>query len=251
MAQKKIVSVYIVDDSQEAISQLAAMLNDYSVSIVGTATNPLEAEDDIVEQSPDLLFLDVEMPQTTGLDFWQHLRDRLSGRTKVVFYTGYDKYVLEALRRQAFDYLLKPATAAELARLMTRYYESRLSDAMAATAIQPAAPQPLMIVNARGEHVALHINDVAFFRYHGLRRLWEVVLMDSSSTLLRHRTTSETILSYAADFVQIHKSYIVNVRKIARIQDTLCILVPPLDTSTELRVSKNFRHDLLAAFYNL
>ena len=55
---------------------------------------------------------------------------------KVVFYTGYDKYMLEALRRQAFDYMLKPATPQELAKIMTRYYENKLSN------IQKAIQQP-------------------------------------------------------------------------------------------------------------
>lgn len=249
MENKRLVRAYIVDDNESAIELLRRLLGDYSVEIVGTSSDVQQAADDIINLQPDLLFLDVEMPQKSGLDFSSEIRPWLKPDAKIVFYTGYDKYLLEALRRQAFDYMLKPATKSELAKVMTRYYENRLSN------IQPAAPraeQPIiMIVNPLNEHMALHPDDIAFFRFQSDRKLWEVVSSDGKAWMLRHKTTADVILNYSPNFVQIHKRYIVNVQKIAKIQETQCLLRSPLDHIDELRVSKNFRRELMSTFYNM
>ena len=249
MENKRLVRAYILDDSPAAIALLERLLSDYSVTIVGTETDAEQAIDDIVQLQPDLLFLDAEMPGMNGLDLTTEIGRWARPEMKVVFYTGYDKYLLDALRRQAFDYLLKPPTREALATIMTRYYENRLST------MQPVpmrSEQPIIIiVNAKNEHMTLHPSDIAFFRFQRLRKLWEVVRADGSSCLLRHKTTADVILNYSRDFVQIHKRYIVNVQKIALIQDSLCLLRPPLDGITELNISKNYRHDLMATFYSM
>lgn len=251
MKPKSLISAYIVDDNESAIELLKRLLADYSVDIAGTQTNTATAMKEIIELQPDLLFLDVEMPGMSGLDFWSEVRQDVGPSTKVVFYTGYDKYLLEALRRQAFDYMLKPATRAELAKIMTRYYENRLSDIQAATT-QPANELPLlMIVNAVNEHTTLQASDIAYFRFQNERKLWEVVRADGSSCMLRHKTTADVILNYSKDFVQIHKRYIVNIQKIKKIQESLCVLRPPLEDISELRISKNYRRELINTFYNM
>ena len=95
METKQLVKTYIIDDNPSAIELLRLLLADYSVSIIGTATDTQSAQDEIVELDPDLVFLDVEMPDMTGLEFWSRVRQELKPDTKVVFYTGYDKYLLE------------------------------------------------------------------------------------------------------------------------------------------------------------
>ena len=75
--------------------------------------------------------------------------------------------------------------------------------------------------------------------------------MDGSIYLLRHRTTADVILNYSGDFVQIHKRYIVNINQIKKIQESACILMEPMEAVTELRISKNYRTQLMSAFYSL
>ncbi|MBR1933539.1 MAG: response regulator transcription factor [Prevotella sp.] len=253
METKRLVRTFIVDDDAAAAALLRRQLEDYSVEIVGLAQDANQATlDQISELEPDLLFLDVELPSMSGLDFCTKIRPLVKPEMKVVFYTGYDKYMLEALRREAFDYMLKPASRQELAKIMTRYYENKLSN------IQPvvgknitATPPSVMIVNAINEHTVLRFQDIVFFRFDGERRLWEVFTVDGVSQPLRHRTTADIILAYSKDFVQIHKRYIVNVNKISRILDQQIVLCDPLSHITELKISKNYRHDLMATFYNM
>lgn len=103
------ITVVIVDDEAASVRNLSNDLCVYSdVRILETTTSVEKARKIVIRQQPDLLFLDVEMPKMSGLDLWQNIRADVHADMRVVFYTAYDKYVLEALRASAFDYLLKP-----------------------------------------------------------------------------------------------------------------------------------------------
>lgn len=252
MNNQKLVSAYIIDDNQEAIEVLARMLEcNYSVEVVGKATDAETAIKEVIEQEPDLIFVDVELPSMSGLEFCTLIRSEVKPETKVVFYTGHEKYLLDAIRREAFDYLMKPATEQELGQIMTRYYENKLAGIPQTTPREDQHLPIILVVNAMNEHRTLQLEDIAFFRYNQDRKLWEVVCKDETTYILRHRTTSDVILNYSSDFIQIHKRYIVNINHIKMIQDATCILTEPLEEIRELKISKNYRRDLMAAFYSL
>ena len=251
MNRQKLTKVFIVDDSNDAIEVLRRMLeSSYSVEVVGSAYDAETAADLIVKTEPDLLFLDVELPTMSGLEFCSMIRNELKPEAKVVFYTGHDKYMLQAIRRQAFDYLLKPPTKQELSQIMTRYYEDKLTGIPSSVHADSHLPL-ILVVNALNEHLTLRLAECAFFRYNQERKVWEVVCMNGETYMLRHRTTSDVILNYSTDLVQIHKRYIVNVNNIKKIQDAVCILNEPLDNNRELKISKNFKQELLSAFYSM
>ena len=207
METRHLVRAFIVDDEPNATALLCKMLEDYSVEIIGTATDATDhTRNEIIEKEPDLLFLDVEMPTMSGLDFCATIRPEVKPDMKVVFYTGYDKYLLQALRQQAFDYMLKPATRQDLAQTMTRYYENKLSNIQHAISNPSTTGTPtIMVVNATNEHTVLRFDDVAFFRFDSQRRIWEVITTEGESHLLRHRTTADIILAFSPSFVQIQK----------------------------------------------
>ena len=247
---RKLIRAFIVDDNREAIEVLRRMLEaNYSVEVVGTAGDAETAAAAILNTDPDLIFLDVELPTMSGLDFCTLIRNDIRPETKVVFYTGHDKYMLEAIRRQAFDFLLKPPTEQELSQIMTRYYEDKLAGIPAFPATPSVRLPLILVVNAMNEHTTLRLDDTAFFSYNQEQKTWEVVCMDGTVYSLRHRTTADVILNYSPDLVQIHKRYIVNVNQIKMIQDGVCILAEPLDGNRSLRISKTYRSGLMAAFY--
>jgi two-component system LytT family response regulator len=116
------LSVYIVDDEKLARERLSLILNAYvpeGVTIVGDTDDEEEALEKIPELSPDLVFLDIEMPRTSGLELAEELK--LRGYTgKIVFVTAYDHYAIKAIRAGAFDYLLKPVDVDELKLVLDR-----------------------------------------------------------------------------------------------------------------------------------
>ena len=252
MENRQLIRAFIVDDDLNAMALLKRLLADYSVAIVGTAHDATpETLNEICEHNPDLLFLDVELPSMLGLDFCLQLREQVSSDMKIVFYTGYDKYLLDALRREAFDYLLKPPSRDELSKIMTHYYENRLSNIQSLVGNTTASQPNIMVVSAEGNHVVLRLMEVAFFRFVSSRRAWEVVTIDNQCYQLRHRTTADVILAYSTSFIQIHKSYIVNIKQVRLINEQQVFLVPPLQDIDELHISKSYRPALMAAFYNL
>ena len=251
MNKQQLVKAFIVDDNAEAVKVLQNMLeNNYSATVTGSAGDAETAADLIIKLEPDIIFLDIELPTMSGLDFCTLIRNDIKPETKIVFYTGHDKYMLEAIRRQAFDYLLKPPTEQDLSLLMARYYENKLASIPNISKAEEHLPI-ILVVNAMNEHITLNLSDIAFFRFNQERKIWEIVCSNNSVYTLRHRTTTNVILNYSSDFVQIHKRYILNINKIKMIQESICILDEPLDDNRELKISKNYRQSLMAAFYSM
>ena len=101
-------SVVIVDDDDVSLENLSFELGkDDRFSVDGIAHNGKQGRKIITKIQPELLFLDVEMPDMTGMELLQEIRDSISWNMRVVFYTAYDKYMIQAIRESAFDYLAK------------------------------------------------------------------------------------------------------------------------------------------------
>src|SRR5664279_5074315 len=102
------LSAVIVDDEQLARDELAYLLRDLDVDVVAQGKNGLEAVNLIKEHSPDLVFLDVQMPGLDGFGVIKKLLDKKIPLPKIVFATAFDQYAVKAFEVNAVDYLLKP-----------------------------------------------------------------------------------------------------------------------------------------------
>ena len=103
------IRVVIVDDEPQSIHRLQddlATLEDFEV--IATSSSAVSAKNLVMSIQPDVLFIDVEMPGQTGFEVLQSLRDEIPMDLIVVFYSAFDKYMIDALRASAFDFLLKP-----------------------------------------------------------------------------------------------------------------------------------------------
>lgn len=102
-------TAFIVDDNPAALETLANDLRQQpEFAEVYTFASYAEATLPLLEKQPDVLFLDVEVPGKTGLEFLDSIRSKVTFTFKVVFYTGFSDYMIDAIRQSAFDYLLKP-----------------------------------------------------------------------------------------------------------------------------------------------
>ncbi|HUK43178.1 MAG TPA: response regulator, partial [Candidatus Bathyarchaeia archaeon] len=102
------LSAVIVDDEQLARDELAYQLRDLDIDIVAQGKNGVEAVNLVKEFSPDLLFLDVQMPGLDGFGVIKKLLDRKLPMPQIVFATAFDQYAVKAFEVNAVDYLLKP-----------------------------------------------------------------------------------------------------------------------------------------------
>jgi len=120
MTSKKI-KVVIVDDDILAINKLKILIELVpEIEIEATFTNPNEAIPYLRDSVTDIVFLDVEMPQKTGLEVANELENNLVF-SKIIFVTSHNHYSIEAIRSNAFDYILKPVSLSVLKEAIERF----------------------------------------------------------------------------------------------------------------------------------
>ena len=111
----KKLKVLIIDDERNAREEIKLLLKSYpDVEIVGEAKNADDAKEQIGLKHPDLLFLDIQMPEKTGFD----LLESLDNVPQVIFTTAYDQYAVKAFEVSAIDYLMKPIREERFAKAM-------------------------------------------------------------------------------------------------------------------------------------
>ena len=118
------VKALLIDDEQHNLDNLQAMLSTYcpQVDTCGTALNVDSGKSLLYIHQPDLLFLDIHMPQQNGFDL---LRELPEHSFEVIFVTAYDQYAIQAMRFAAVDYLLKPVDISELQVAVDRAIKQR------------------------------------------------------------------------------------------------------------------------------
>src|SRR5258706_2953582 len=114
------LSAIIVDDEQLARDELAYLVKSVDVNVVAQGKNGLEAINLIREHSPDLVFLDVQMPGLDGFGVIKKLLDKKLPLPKIVFSTAFDEYAVRAFEVNAVDYLLKPFDRKRVAQSVER-----------------------------------------------------------------------------------------------------------------------------------
>lgn len=244
--------VAIVDDDEVSLENISFELKkDIRFSLAGTARNGKQGKKLIAKVQPDLLFLDVEMPDMTGLELLREIRDSVTWNMRVIFYTAYDKYMIEAIREAAFDYLLKPFDERDLKDILTRFIkqvEQGQKTSIPACALPHNTGQTFIVFTPTNDMRALRPAEIGFFRYCSDRKQWEVILNNQPPLTLRRGMTAEQITQYSPCFVQIHQSYIINIDYLMLIKDNKCVLYPPFDQVTELLVSKKYKKELQDRF---
>jgi two-component system LytT family response regulator len=112
-----LIRAYIVDDEPLAVQRLTRLLQETGrIAVAGSTSDPQEALDTLRVAEVDVVFLDIQMPEMTGLE----LVERLDRNIPVVFTTAYDRYALEAFAVNSIDYLLKPVEAARLEKALDK-----------------------------------------------------------------------------------------------------------------------------------
>jgi DNA-binding LytR/AlgR family response regulator len=120
-----LLKVLIIDDEADARNALQEILAVFNqIQIIGDTENLTEALKLIVTQKPDIVFLDIEMPVKSGLEFARDIAD-LKLNTEIVFVTAHNKFAIEAFKVSAFDYLLKPVSEVMINDLLQRYSNDR------------------------------------------------------------------------------------------------------------------------------
>lgn len=249
---EKVYRTVIIDDEESAIDNLCFELQRYSyISVEGKAKTGTLGLKIIERVRPDLVFLDVELPDMLGMDVVARLEGYVSWNMKIVFYTAHDRYVIDALRAKAFDFLLKPVEPAELQTVLSRLCKPEYIVHNYMPPVTADAGKPFVVTTPTGDLRFLHTSEIGYFRYQSARKIWEVALTNGTFLPLKRNTTAEQLCAYDTAFTQIHQSYIINLHYLIMVQDNRCIMYPPFNSLEELVVSKLYKKKMIERFYQL
>ncbi len=148
----------IVDDEQPSLDLLRLLLErDGRIRLSGAYRKPSEALAALEEAGPDVAFLDVDMPQMNGLELARRIHERQEA-VEIVFVTAYAQYAIDAFRRNALDYLLKPLTPEAVSETVSRLYKRRQPQALLPVSTRPGEMQAVLfggfdLLDAAGQPV--------------------------------------------------------------------------------------------------
>ncbi len=240
--------VAIVDDEALARSVVREYLEALSgVDIVAECANGFEAVKAVADLKPDLLLLDVQMPKLNGFEVIE-----LVGRdVAVVFTTAHDEFALKAFEVHAVDYLLKPFGADRLAEAIARARDRVARHEPMPPAFVAAATRTAGVAAARvliRDGASVHVIPVAKVDYVQAQDDY-VAYRSEGRTHLKEQTLAEAEASLdPARFVRVHRSYLLNLDRLARVElDERGNHVALLTTGERVPVSRSGHARLTAA----
>ena len=211
-----VISCLIVDDEQAAIDILSQFVAKTPfLTLAGTTTNPLEALTMVAARPVDLVFLDIHMPQLSGLDVLPLLR----GKCQVIFTTAYSEFAVPAFELEALDYLLKPIA---FERFLKASQKALKAQAPVTLPLQPAVPDDYIFVkgDSKGHMRKVAFNDIVYVE--GLKNYVSIYTeQERIITLLNIKDLQERLP--ASRFMRVHKSYIVSLDKIKALDGNLIL----------------------------
>ena len=201
------LAVFIVDDEPPARNRLKDLLADCAeqlpLTLVGEASNGVEALDKLSEVHADVVLMDIRMPQMDGIELAQHL-NKLHKPPVIVFTTAYDSYAINAFEERAIDYLLKPIRLGRLFEALTR---ARSAVPVRSEVLQELTPEPRknLSIHERGKIILVPIEQVLYLRaelkYITVRTVEHEHIIEESLIALEKE--------FAARFVRIHRNCLV------------------------------------------
>jgi two-component system LytT family response regulator len=212
---KEKLTCYIIDDEPLAQEILEAYIAKVSfLELKGVFLSPMEAISSLEKDKPDLLFLDINMPDLDGLSFIP----MLSPKPMIILTTAYDQYALKAFELEARDYLLKPFSFERFYKGVLRLYQEQ------SLRMQPEKMETKPEPKSEQEYIFLKVG-------HRIRKvaMGDILFVEGMKDYLRIHTPEEkimTLLSFAkleellpaADFARVHRSFLVAIDKIEHIE---------------------------------
>jgi DNA-binding LytR/AlgR family response regulator len=204
----KISNCIIIDDEPIAREILENHLSKIdAIKVIASCKNAVEAFNEINSNTVDLIFLDINMPEISGLSFAKSINANI----KVVFTTAYREYAVDGFNLQAVDYLLKPISFERLLQAVNKYLGEKVS--VASESKQEIIEEKNDYIFVRSDRKMIKINFSEITYIESLSDYVKIHLQDKTIV------TRETISNIEAklpqkDFIRIHRSYIVSIAKI-------------------------------------
>lgn len=217
------VRAVIIEDEPQAREMLTTLLEDYcqEIHIIGSASNVQDGVVAIKKLVPDLVFLDIEMPNEKGLELFKYF-DKID--FEVIFTTAYDQYAIDALRLSALDYLLKPIDLKELRTALDNFrgkkqqtYMNQALRYQFASEQQTAPSKRIILPDAEG-YVFIEVDDIMYCQAE--KSYTAFVMSDGKKQWVSKTIKEYSDLLEGFGFVRVHRSSLINPKFITKLIKT-------------------------------
>lgn len=203
-----------IDDEPLALRQLTGYISKIPyLELVATCNDAIEAQRLLARQKVDLIFVDINMPDLNGVDFVRALTDR----PMVIFTTAYSEYAIEGFKLDAVDYLLKPFSFADFSRSAAKahsLYELRNNRRTEPESTPEALPKDKEYISVKADYKVslVRIDDIVYLESEG--EYVRMHLVDGTTITTLFRLKNMEVALPSDRFMRVHRSYIVNLRRI-------------------------------------
>jgi len=227
------INCIVVDDEPHAIEILDHYIKQTPhLHLVASFTNPIEALQLMGEQKIDLVFLDIQMPEVSGIDFIKAIQ----GKSKVILTTAYSEFALEGYELSVVDYLLKPIRLARFLAAVQKVVEQLNA---ASENLKPDDDYIFVKTESKGKLLKINLADIDFIEsmknYVAIHRGQQKTLVYTSMKELEERLPKK-------QFLRVHKSFIIPISRITGIEGNLVRLK---NVTSEILIGENYKAELM------
>lgn len=227
------INCIVVDDEQHAIDILMHYIRQTPMlHLVAATTNPIEALQIVATQKVDLVFLDVHMPELSGIDFIK----AINGKAKVILTTAYSEFALEGYELDVVDYLLKPI---RLPRFLAAVQKA--AKAVKDENEEPSGDNDYIFVKTESKGKLLKINLADIDYIEGMKNYVAFHCSNTKTLVYASMKEIEDRLP-VRHFMRVHKSYIIRIDRITGIEGNRVLL---RGVKADIMIGENYKNDLM------
>ncbi len=227
-----------IDDEPLALEMMEEFISKVTfLHLVTSCRNAMEAYDVLSKESIDLIFVDVEMPEISGVQFVQSLKQK----PFIIFSTAYKKYALEGFELDVIDYLVKPFSFDRFYKSVQKVRDARSLMLNSTPSVLKQLPPDYIFVNSDYSLVKINIPEISYIE--GLKDYIKIFLTNQTKPIVTRMSMKsiEERLELLG-FKRVHKSFIVNLGKITSIKKTRLVV-----EETELFIGDIYKSPLYKA----
>jgi two-component system LytT family response regulator len=234
------INCLIVDDEQHAIDILVHYVGQTPyLHLTGTSTNPIEALQVVATQPVDLVFLDIQMPELSGIDFIRAIQ----GKARVILTTAYSEFALEGYELDVIDYLMKPI---RFPRFLTAVQKAVKAHSEEAHNLSDEVADDYLFVKTESKGKLLKINLADIDYIEGMKNYVAIYRGGQKTMVYTNLKDLESRLP-ARNFVRIHKSFIIPLSKISGLEGNRVIIK---GVSADVLIGESYKADLMERIRN-
>lgn len=235
------INCLVVDDEQHAIDILIHYIKQTPyLNLVSSTTNPIEALEMVARQDIDLVFLDIQMPELTGIDFIK----AINGKAQVILTTAYSEFALEGYELNVIDYLLKPIRFPRFLAAVQKAVKIMGEGEEQAESTRREEDYIFVKTESKGKLLKINLPDIDYIE--GMKN-YVAIYCGSQKTLVYTSMKELEERLPKKEFIRVHKSFIIPISKITGIEGNMVRLK---NVTAEILIGESYKPELMDIIRN-